>query len=298
MGSSFSRAAFLTLLVSLLTAFLPVLASGAGPDAAELRLAIQRLGVTGSALYLAAHPDDENTALLAWLHSEKLVRTAYLSLNRGGGGQNLLGGEQGAALGLLRTSESLAARRVDGAQQFFTRAIDFGYSKSAEDTLALWGQQELLGDVVRVIRTFRPDVIITRFPGDGRGGHGHHTASAILAREAFHAAGDAAAFPEQLKEGLTPWQPVRLLWNNWRPTDEETANLIAVDLGAFNPLLGRSYMEIAAESRSMHKCQGFGMPALRGTRLDHFEHREGHRAKKDLFEDIDLGWSRVPRESK
>lgn len=293
MGSSFSRAVLLTLLISLLSAVVPAAGDHAGPNAAELRLAIQRLGVTGSALYLAAHPDDENTALLAWLHSERGVRTAYLSLNRGSGGQNLLGGEQGEALGLLRTAESLAARRVDGAEQFFTRAIDFGYSKSADETLALWGQHELLGDVVRVVRTFRPDVIITRFPGDGRGGHGHHTASVILAREAFHAANDPSAFPEQLKDGLTPWQPVRLLWNNWRPEEEEKARLIAVDLGAFNPLLGRSYMEIAAESRSMHKCQGFGMPALRGTRLDHLEHLEGDQAKKDLFEGIGLGWSRV-----
>ena len=175
------------------------------PDAAELRLALDRLSVVGCALYLAAHPDDENTAFLAYLSRERLVRTAYLSLTRGDGGQNLIGTEQGAELGIVRTQELLAARRIDGAEQYFTRAIDFGYSKSAEETLSVWGRDSVLADVVWTIRKLRPDIIVTRFPTEGRT-HGHHLASARLAEEAFEAAGDPARFPEQLRF-VEPWRP-------------------------------------------------------------------------------------------
>src|SRR5215213_11274642 len=185
----------------------------ASSDAAETQAALRRLLVTGSVLYVGAHPDDENTAMLAYLARGRGARTAYLSLTRGDGGQNLLGTEKGELLGVVRTQELLAARRVDGAQQFFTRAIDFGFTKSPDETFRFWGHDEVLADVVWVIRRFRHDVIIERFTTKGEGGHGQHTASAILASEAFEAAGDPARFPEQLKLGVKPWKPKRLLWN-------------------------------------------------------------------------------------
>jgi LmbE family N-acetylglucosaminyl deacetylase len=267
----------------------------AAMNAAELRLALAKLQVVGSALFVGAHPDDENTALLSWLASGRMVRTAYLSLTRGDGGQNLIGVETGEQLGVIRTQELLAARRIDGAEQYFTRALDFGYSKNPDETLAIWGRDRILADAVYVIRAFRPDVIITRFPTDGGGGHGHHTASAILAEEAFAAAADPARYPEQL--GLVkPWQAKRLVWNAFRfgnaPADT-TRTRLRVDVGAFSPLLGRSYTEIAGESRSMHKSQGFGAAERRGTWEITFEHRLGERASRDLFEGVDLGWSRI-----
>src|SRR2546423_5434682 len=268
----------------------------APPDAAETELALRRLGVVGSVLYVGAHPDDENTALLAYLARERGVRTAYRSLTRGDGGQNLLGTEKGELLGLVRTQELLAARRVDGAEQFFTRAIDFGCSKSPEETCGVWGHDEVLADVVWVIRRFRPDVIITRFPTTGEGGHGHHTASAILAGEAFDAAGDPARFPEQLKY-VEPWKPKRLLWNsfNFRPGEKpkDADKLLSVDVGEYNAALGKSYTEIAAESRTMHKSQGQGTPSRRGSALNYFTHIKGEPATKDIFDGVDLTWSRI-----
>src|SRR2546423_10055514 len=265
-------------------------------DAAETELALRRLGVTGSVLYVGAHPDDENTALMAYLARERGVRTAYLSLTRGDGGQNLLGTEKGELLGLVRTQELLAARRIDGAEQFFTRAIDFRFSKSPGEALGIWGDDEVLSDVGWVIRRFRPDVIIMRFPTTGEGGHGHHTASAILAVEAFDAAADPARFPEQLKY-VEVWKPKRLVWNsfNFRPGEKpkDADKLLSVDVGAFNPLLGKSYTEIAAESRTMHKSQGQGTPARRGAALNYFAHIKGEPATKDLFDGVDLTWRRV-----
>src|SRR5215212_6343201 len=210
----------------------------ASSDAAETQAALRRLLVTGSVLYVGAHPDDENTAMLAYLARGRGARTAYLSLTRGDGGQNLLGTEKGELLGVVRTQELLAARRVDGAQQFFTRAIDFGFTKSPDETFRFWGHEEVLADVVWVIRRFRPDVIVARFPTTGEGGHGQHTASAILAGEAFDAAGDPARFPEQLKEGLRPWKPKRLVWNvfNFRPEAPQGADkMVGVDAGAYDP---------------------------------------------------------------
>ena len=183
------------------------------PDAGRVQLALRRLGVVGRVLYVAAHPDDENTNLLAYLENVALVRTAYLSMTRGDGGQNLVGAEQGPELGLIRTQELLAARRIDGAEQFFTRARDFGFSKSPDETLRIWGREAVLTDVVAVIRRFRPDVIITRFPPERDDTHGHHTASAMLAVEAFRAAADPKFHPEQLEGGTEPWQARRLLWN-------------------------------------------------------------------------------------
>ncbi len=281
--------------------------ASAGPtppmDAAEIRLALEQLQVVGSALYVAAHPDDENTALLAWLEGEKKVRAAYLSITRGDGGQNLIGYEAGDLLGVIRTQELLAARRVDHAEQFFTRAVDFGYSKTPEETMAIWGRDSVLADVVWTIRSFRPDVIITRFGTDGSGGHGHHTASAILAHEAFEAAADPSRFPEQLRF-VRPWRAKRLVWNNWRPRPEAPAGerpsppLLTVDVGTYNSLLGRSYSEIAGESRSMHKSQGFGSPERRGSLIQYFEQTRGDSASRDLFEGVDLSWSRVAQGEK
>lgn len=262
---------------------------------AELLLQLKKLNVLGSVLYIAAHPDDENTRLLAYLANEKLYRTGYLSLTRGDGGQNLIGDEQGVDLGLIRTQELLAARRIDGAEQFFSRAFDFGYSKSPEEALRLWGHDKILSDVVWVIRKFKPDVIITRFPATGEGGHGHHTASAILAGEAFDAAADPTKFPEQLDQGVTVWQAKRLLWNtfNFGGTNTQRDDQLKVDCGDYNPILGKSYGEIAATSRSQHKSQGFGVPAQRGAVIEYFKTLKGSAPVNDLVDNIDVSWNRV-----
>jgi LmbE family N-acetylglucosaminyl deacetylase len=299
---SFRRPAIVLFVLVLLAApvpFAPVLLAAfpaETPDAAEIRLALAKLNVVGGVLYVAAHPDDENTAFLAWASREKLVDAGYLSMTRGDGGQNLIGTESGELMGVLRTQELLAARRLDGAKQFFSRAIDFGFSKSPDETLAIWGKEQILADTVRVIRTFRPDVIVTRFPTTGEGGHGHHTASAILAEEAFKAAGDPSRFPEQL-DTLAPWQPKRLLWNVFRfggdAPRKDAPGQISADLGGYNALLGRSYTEIAALSRSMHKSQGFGSAERRGIWLNDFKPILGDAPVKDLFEGIDLSWKRI-----
>ncbi len=296
------RVAFrLAVLPMLFANLLGVASASDGPpsplDAAALQLAIQKLTVVGSVLFIAAHPDDENTAMLTWLENEELVRTGYLSLTRGDGGQNLVGDEQGDLLGVIRTHELLAVRRIDGAEQFFTRAVDFGYSKGPEETLDKWGREAVLGDVVRVIRTFQPDVIVMRFPTTGEGRHGHHTASAFLAVDAFEAAGDPQRFPEQL-DTLAPWKPTRLLWNyfNWMapPSAESAREFLTVDLGAYNALLGRSYTELAGESRSMHKSQGFGSAERRGTSTNYLKLISGEPATTDIFEQVDLTWNRIP----
>src|SRR5579884_2655657 len=200
---------------------LPLFAQWQPEGAIQDHLALDDLASTGSVLMIAAHPDDENTALLAWLARGRHMRTAYLSLTRGEGGQNLLGPEQGDALGLIRTEELLDARRIDGAQQFFTRAIDFGFTKTADEALARWGHERTLSDIVWIIRSFRPDVIILRFSGTPRDGHGQHQASAILGREAFSAAADPNRFPEQLRDGVEPWQAKRLMWNMFGFTKEQ-----------------------------------------------------------------------------
>jgi len=262
------------------------------PNAAELQLALDRLNVLGRVLYIGAHPDDENTALLAYLANERLVDAAYLSLTRGDGGQNLLGSEKGELMGIIRTQELLAARRIDGAHQFFTRAIDFGYSKSSDESLQIWGHEAVLADMVRIIRRYQPDVIIARFLEGDNGGHGHHAASALLAREAFAAAADSSRFPEQLGE-LKPWRAKRLLWNGWRLDPAKEDSLLQVDTGLYNPRLGRSYTEIAARSRSMHKSQGFGSAERRGSRIEFFRHLGGEYAARDLFDGVDLSWHRL-----
>ena len=251
---------------------------------------LKKLEVFGSVLYIAAHPDDENTRLLAYLANERRFRTGYLSITRGDGGQNLIGDEQGIDLGLIRTQELLAARRIDGAEQFFTRAYDFGYSKSPEETMQTWGHDKILSDVVWVIRNFKPDVIITRFPTTGEGGHGHHTASAIFAGEAFDAAADATKFPEQLTGGVTVWQAKRIVWNtfNFGGNNTQREDQLKIDVGMYNPILGKSYGEMAAQSRSQHKSQGFGVPAQRGESLEYFATIKGDKPVNDLMDGVDI----------
>ncbi|TKC03956.1 PIG-L family deacetylase [Pedobacter frigoris] len=264
-------------------------------NAAEIKQGLQALNVTGSVLYVAAHPDDENTRLLAYLAKEKKVRTGYLSLTRGDGGQNLIGNEQAELLGLIRTQELLAARRTDGAEQFFTRANDFGFSKNPEESFKIWDKAKILADVVWVIRKFQPDVIITRFPEDSRAGHGHHSGSAILAKEAFVAAADPKQFPEQLAF-VKPWKAKRILWNtsNFGGNNTTSEDQLKIDVGTYNPLLGKSYGEIAAESRSNHRSQGFGSARQRGGNIEYFIPVAGEKAVKDIFDGIDFTLNRIP----
>src|SRR6201996_6189471 len=263
-------------------------------DMVSIEQNLKKLDVLGSVLYVAAHPDDENTRLLAYLAQEKHYRTGYLSMTRGDGGQNLIGNEQGELLGLIRTQELLAARRVDGAEQFFTRANDFGFSKGPDETLKIWDREKVLGDVVWVIRKFKPDVIICRFPTTGEGGHGHHTSSAILAQEAFPFAADPQLFPEQLQY-VKPWQAKRLLWNtfNFGTTNTTAEDQFKVDVGVYNPVLGKGYGEIAADSRSNHKTQGFGSAKQRGESYEYFKTILGDAPKDDLMDGINTTWGRV-----
>lgn len=268
-------------------------------SSSEIVLQLKKLNTIGSVLYVAAHPDDENTRLLGYLANERKFRTGYLSLTRGDGGQNLIGKEQGELLGLIRTQELLAARRTDGAEQFFTRANDFGFSKNPEETFSIWNKDSILADVVWTIRRFKPDVIICRFPTTGEGGHGHHTASAILALEAFDAAADPQKFSSQLKY-TEVWQAKRIFWNtfNFGGTNTTAPDQLKIDVGAFNPLLGKSFGEIAAESRSMHKSQGFGSARQRGSNIEFFKLLKGEEAKNDPFENMDISWNRYTATAK
>lgn len=262
-------------------------------SSSEILLGLKKLNKVGSVLYIAAHPDDENTRLLGFLATDKNLRTGYLSITRGDGGQNLIGKEQGDALGLIRTQELLAARRTDGAEQFFTRANDFGFSKNPEETFTIWDRDSVLSDVVLAIRKFKPDVIICRFPTTGEGGHGHHTASAILAMEAFDLAADPTKFPEQLKN-TEVWQAKRIFWNtfNFGGNNTTSPDQLKVDVGTFNVLTGKSYGEVAATSRSMHKSQGFGSAKQRGENIEYFKLLKGKKADNDLFENINTSWNR------
>ena len=266
------------------------------PNASDILLRMKKLQVLGSVLYIAAHPDDENTRLLAWLSKDQLYRTGYLSLTRGDGGQNLIGDEQGVELGLIRTQELLAARRIDGAEQYFSRAFDFGFSKTTAEALKIWNEQKILSDVVWIIRRFQPDIIITRFPEDKRAGHGQHSASSVLARLAYGAAADPKQFPEQLAYGTQPWQARRLFWNNYNFGNINTTreDQLKINVGGFNPLIGKSYGEIAADSRSQHRSQGFGVPHSRGNQTEYFSLTQGEKADISLMQEIDCSWSRVP----
>ena len=252
----------------------------------------------GSVLFIAAHPDDENTQLITFLARGRAYRTAYLSLTRGDGGQNVLGPELGDELGVIRTQELLAARRLDGGRQFFSRAIDFGFSKDYRETLRIWDRQQVLADIVRVIRLFRPDVLITRFSPVPSGTHGHHTASAVLAVEAFKLAGDPGAFPEQLGS-LKPWPPKRILWNGGGrgPEPAATAGMLRLEVGGNDPPTSESFGEIAARSRAMHQTQGFGNFGgfgNRGARSESFQLLAGEPASQDILEGVDTTWGRVP----
>ncbi|WP_316794947.1 PIG-L family deacetylase [Pedobacter agri] len=259
---------------------------------AEIYRELKTLKHIPKVLYLAAHPDDENTGLLSWLINDQNVETGYLSLTRGDGGQNLLGTEQGAALGLIRTHELLEARKLDGAQQFFTRAIDFGFSKNTEDTFKQWDADSITADVVWVIRKFRPDVIICRFPPTAAAGHGQHAASAVVAEKAFKAAADKNMFPNQLKY-VDVWQPKRLLWNTFRfgSTNTTSENQLKVTVGQYDAQLGMGYGELAGLSRSLHKSQGAGTQSVAGVRTEYFSHVLGVPAKESLFDKVPLNWS-------
>ncbi len=260
----------------------------------EIYQQLRKLNVLGSVLYIAAHPDDENNGLLPYLAKEKLYRTAYLSLTRGDGGQNLIGPEQGIELGMIRTHELMAARAIDGSEQYFTRAYEFGFSKSSDEALRVWDREQVLADVVWMIRSLQPDIIIARFPPDARAGHGHHAASAIIANEAYTAAADATKFTEQFRYGVKPWRAKRLLWNtfNFGRTNTTSDNQLKMEVGVYNPLLGKSYGELGGEARSMHKSQAEGRPRRRGEVFEYFVHVAGDSAKTDIMEDVNTGWSR------
>lgn len=256
-----------------------------------------QLKETKRVLYVAAHPDDENTQLISALSNGEHVQVAYLSLTRGDGGQNLLGKELGIELGQIRTQELLRARATDGGRQYFTRALDFGYSKNPDETLQNWDKQSVLSDVVWVVRNFQPDIIITRFntiPGDGN--HGHHTTSAILAEEAFDLAADPDAFPDQL-QFVSPWETKRIFWNtynfggDYKP--QESEKYAVVQVGDYNSLLGKTYSQIAAESRTMHKSQGFGATPRIGAGMDYLQLVKGAPFEVSAFEDIPSRWSEI-----
>jgi LmbE family N-acetylglucosaminyl deacetylase len=283
-----------------LTIILLSFTSLANKRTSEIYVDLLKLNSLNRVLYIAAHPDDENTRLLAYLSLGEKAETAYLSLTRGDGGQNLIGDELGYKLGVLRTQELLAARSHDKANQFFSRAVDFGYSKSATESFEKWGKEEILSDVVKVIREFKPDIIITRFPPDKRGGHGHHTASAMLAIEAFSKAADPDFLPEQV-EKFGAWETTSLYWNTsywWMKDIADSAakypdRYFSKDIGGYSPMLGMSYNEIGTIARSQHKCQGFGAILERGPRIEYFEHLEGKPIKKDFFENTPRKWSDV-----
>jgi LmbE family N-acetylglucosaminyl deacetylase len=295
-------AALAFLLCARLPAAGPPDSEKAPPATAAIKEELREFGVYGTVLYVAAHPDDENTMLIAYLARGRGYRTGYLSLTRGDGGQNLLGPEFGDLLGVIRTQELLAARKIDGGRQFFSRARDFGYSKDYRQTLTKWDHQQVLSDIVRVIRSFRPDIVITRFPPEPGGTHGHHTASSDLAVEAFGLAGDPKAFPEQLRE-LTPWQPKRILWNGWwgpgrTAPGDAASSMIHMGIDGDDPVSGASFAALAAKSRSMHRTQGFAnfsvAAAGTGPHTESFKVLAGEPASADIMEGVDTSWGRVP----
>jgi LmbE family N-acetylglucosaminyl deacetylase len=273
------------------------------PTASEIYHNLQKLNFIGSALYIAAHPDDENTRLISYLANDVKARTAYLSLTRGDGGQNLVGPEIRELLGVIRTQELLAARRTDGGEQLFTRANDFGYSKHPDETLEIWNKEEVLGDVVRAIRKFKPDVIVNRFDHRSPGStHGHHTSSAMLSVEAFDLLNNPSKFPASAQMYGT-WQPKRLFFNtSWwfygsreKFENADKTNLVEVETGNYYPALGLSNGEIASLSRSMHKSQGFGSTGSRGSETEYLEFLKGDfpNDKTNLFDGINTSWSRL-----
>lgn len=265
---------------------------------AQLYEDLQSIQVLGTVLHVAAHPDDESTHMLTWFAQEQHWEANYFSCTRGDGGQNLIGDEQGVPLGLLRTQELLAARKIDGAHQYFSQALDFGFSKSTDEALSTWNHELILSNLVWVIRKLQPDIIFTRFPPDARAGHGHHSASAALAIEAYAAAADPKRFPEQLSRGVQTWQAKRLLWNTFRfpgsANNTINENQFKIQIGNFLPALGVSTGELAALSRSQHKCQGFGFAADRGLTTEYFETLAGEAPKQQLWDGVSTSWSRIP----
>lgn len=257
---------------------------------------IEQLRHLVNVLYVAAHPDDENTRLLAWLVNDKNIRTAYLSLTRGDGGQNILGSEQGDALGLIRTHELMEARKIDGAEQFFSRAIDFGFSKNFDETFKHWNEDTLTSDAVWVMRKFRPDIVICRFPPNSQAGHGQHAVSAIIAAQAFKAAGDKNKYPGQLAD-YAAWQPKRLLFNAYKFGSFSTTSedMFKIKVGQYNPVLGMGPGELAGLSRSAHKSQGAGTPSVPGIQTEYFKLVDGTPFSTSIFDSIDMTWGRVGR---
>ncbi|MFN8574054.1 MAG: PIG-L family deacetylase [Gemmatimonadaceae bacterium] len=269
---------------------------GQGAGATTLGPLVEGLGVNMRVLVIGAHPDDEDTQLIAWLARGRQVETAYLALTRGDGGQNLIGNELGEALGAIRTEELLAARRLDGGKQFFARAYDFGFSKNAEEALTQWPKDSLLRDVLTVVRTFRPHVIVSVFSGTPRDGHGQHQVAGLLAREAYDVAGDTVRFPRAMTGGMGGWTPLKFYRGAFFRNDAAT---IRINVGEFSPVLGRSYSEIAADSRSQHRSQAMGSLQRKGVRYD-FLIREAVRvsapedpkAEQSIFDGIDTTWTR------
>lgn len=273
------------------------------PSSAAIYNQIQKLNFLGSVLYIAAHPDDENTRLISYFSNETKAETGYLSLTRGDGGQNLIGSQLRELLGVIRTQELIEARKIDGGEQFFSRANDFGFSKNPEETLEIWDKEKVLSDIIWAIRKFQPDVIINRFDHRTSGNtHGHHTASAILSVKSFDLANDSSIFPEQL-DIVKPWQAKRQFFNTswWFYGSKEKfdaadkSNLVTIQTGVYYPLIGKSNQEIAALSRSCHQSQGFGTTGIRGEETEYLEQINGVFLKKraTIFEGIDTSWNRV-----
>lgn len=254
---------------------------------------LQQLNTLGTVMYIAAHPDDENTRLISYLVHHDNVKTVYLSLTRGDGGQNILGNEQGAALGLIRTLEMQEARKLDGAEQLYTSVIDFGYTKTPEETFTFWNKEKVVEEIIAAIQLYKPDIVITRFPTTGEGGHGQHTASAIAAQEAFKIIKELNS--KKNSGGL--WLPERLLFNAFRFGDRNTTNenQFKLPINQYDPLLGESYSENAGRSRSMHKSQGAGTPQTIGIYNEYFELLEGSEIKTSLYDNIDTSWNRIGR---
>jgi LmbE family N-acetylglucosaminyl deacetylase len=273
------------------------------PSSSEIYQQLKALNFLGNVLYIAAHPDDENTSLITYFSKEINAKTTYLSLTRGDGGQNLIGSELSEKLGMIRTQELLNARKIDGGNQFFSRAIDFGYSKTPEETLKIWDKDKILSDVVWAIRKHRPDIIINRFDHRTSGStHGHHTSSALLSLEAFELAGDKSKYSSQLNL-VKPWQPKRTFFNTswWFYGSQEAfekadkSNFIELEINKFYPLEGLSNNEISALSRSQHKSQGFGNTGSRGDKVEYIELIEGDPLQgNDPFAGIDISWNRIP----
>ncbi len=277
---------FLALFTFAASSFSTVIAQQYRPAAsAEIYRELQQLNVLGTVMYVAAHPDDENTRLLSYLVHHDHVRTIYLSLTRGDGGQNILGNEQGSTLGLIRNYELMEARKIDGAEQIFTNVIDFGYTKSPEETFNFWDKKELSGLVQKAYETYKPDVIICRFPTTGEGGHGQHTVSAIVAGEAFNMA----------KKQSGSWLPKRLLFNSFRFGDRNTTSedQFKISINQYDPLLGEGYGEMAGRSRSVHKSQGAGTPQSVGIAIEYFKFLDGVAPEQSLYDGVDMSWNRV-----